>query len=69
MPNLDDLTPEQIDALFTEADMVAEAHVRVDLCRMQGQMTLARQDMLALQAALGWFTTVPTEERLDPGEA
>ena len=69
MPEVHDLTPEQIEALFTHADLVAEAHAWVELCATQGQATLARQESLADQAARWWGRTAPTEERLDASEA
>ena len=68
MPEVHDLTPEQIDALFTHADMVAEAHAWVELCATQGHATLARQDSLADQAARWGLTTAPTDARLEASE-
>ena len=69
MPDLHNLTPEQIDALFTHADAVAEAHAWVELCATQGQMALARQDSLADQAARWGLTMAPAEERLEASKA
>ena len=69
MPELKDLTPEQIDAVFTQALLEAEAQAWMLLCQIQGEATLARQDRLADNAARWGLTTVPMEERLDPGEA
>ena len=68
MPELHDLTVEQIEALFTHADLIGEAHAWVELCATQGQMTLRRQDAMAEQAARWWLPLVPTEERLDAGD-
>ena len=69
MPDLETLTPEQIEALFTAADSEAEAHAWVELCATQGQMTLRRQDAMAEQAALWGLTTATTDARLDAREA
>ena len=69
MPELNDLTLEQIDTLFTADDVVAEVRAWIKLCAMQGEATLRRHDLLAEHAARWGLTPVPTEERLDAGEA
>ena len=69
MPELHDLTAEQIEALFTAANSEAEAHAWVELCATQGQKALRHQDEMAEHAARWGLTPVPTEERLDAGEA
>mgnify|MGYP001582613494 CR=1 FL=1 len=69
MPELDDLTLEQIDTLFTPADVAAEAQAWRVLCDTQGQDTLRRQDIIAEGAARWRMTPVPTEEQLDAGWA
>ena len=69
MPEVNELTPEQIEALFTHADLVAEVHAWTQLCATQGQKALRHQDEIADAAARWGLTPVPTEERLDAGDA
>ena len=68
MPELHDLTAEQIETLFTAADAQGEAHAWIELCATQGQAALRHQDAIADAAARWSLTTVPKEEWLDAGE-